>query len=105
MSIEPSAMPAMRPVSSAPKTRPRTASGVRRCRIVEALTSTIGLAKPMIAMARNARRGLRQRGDEQQRQRPEDDADPKSVASLRAVARPMATKPPRIAPTPNALSR
>ena len=98
-------MAAMSPVSRAPNTRPITASSVSRCRIVEAFTSTIGFAKPMMNTAANAaptcgHAAARSSGTAQN-----TTPQPKSVASRRAVARPIATRPPMIAPTPSMLSR
>ena len=47
-------MAEMSALSRAPNTRPSTASGASRCRIVDAFTSTTGLAAPMTNMAANA---------------------------------------------------
>ena len=46
MTADPSAIVAISAPSYAPKTRPSTALGVRRCTIVAKLTSTSGLPKP-----------------------------------------------------------
>ena len=101
----PSAIVAINPVSRAPNTRPSTASGLSRCRIVEALTSTTGLAAPITNMARNAGAACGQtdtssRGSAQNRT-----PTPKSDARRNLLARPMASSPPSRAPTPSTESR
>ena len=47
---DPSAMPAMSALSTAPKTRPITSSDTRRCMIVKALMSTSEFPRPRIAI-------------------------------------------------------
>ena len=97
----PRAMVAISPLSRAPKTRPITASGVRRCRIVEALMSTTGLAAPMIAIARKAAQAVGHTAISSRGSAQNTTPHPKSEASRCRAARPMARKPPKMAPTPS----
>ena len=105
MIADPTAIEAIRAVSSAPNTRPMTASDAVRCRIVAALTSTTGLATPMMNMARKAAHICGQTAVSSSGIAQKTTPTPKSVPSRPADARLIASSPPRSAPTPMTLSR